>query len=1264
MKLMRGKKRLWMRLWSLLCALILGVGGILPMGVTEVKAETSSYTLHYFCSPDAQPVAHFASGGAVQFNSSVDGLDVWSGTAMVMNKDAEENWWSVTVNFDDSVSWWKYDIYEVPDSSMGSGLTESALSNGSWKFGENLWDGVALADDCDLYKNLKNGKIYYKNGTYTSSNPESSSGWKNFAELQTLIDGAKAKTESDYTVESWQIMKVALTEAEAITADSDRTVITEKYTALESAINGLVEASTGEDNEAAMTLHVYSTGSAPCVVTEGFDLEGQGLTKADVSVWGKNTYKMTSEGDNWWTITMKAPTGKSFEIYAECVAQPADSDWIMKFSDVTTDGTWEKSWKNFAENPYYKNGTFYATNPDARTFSDLQTLIQTAEEKKKEDYTEESFQVLQEALTAAKAITETNTSEEITAAYNILNEAIKNLTSSSLADAEIYVKELNLPEKFIKGVDVSSYVSLKDSGVTFYDFDGNEVDDAGFFNLLKSAGVNCVRVRVWNNPYNTSGKGYGGGNSDLNKAVTIGKLATDAGLGVLVDFHYSDFWADPGKQKAPKEWEGKSLEEKEVLLKSYTKYCLNTLKSAGVNVGMVQVGNETNNGIAGEFTREGMCRLFSAGSSAVRDVYPEAKVVLHFTNPESKDFAGDYAKSFYEYNVDYDVFATSYYPFWHGSLENLTSKLDAVATTYGKEVMVAETSYAVTWDDFDGHENTAPKDDQTLSYPVSVQGQADSLVGVMEAVNNVSGGKGIGMFYWEPAWISVGNAYNEDGSLNEEKLAENKAKWEANGSGWASSYSVEYDSEDAGVWYGGSAVDNQGLFDAFGHPLDSLNVFKYVGTGATTSRRPIAATRSITSSLYVGESYTYPATVTVYYNDGTTEEASVTWKEEERAQVDLSIADTYQVTGTTTVDGVSFTTLLTIKVSLNDNLLKNPGFEQGTEYWTITYKNDNRDYVSVKHKDKEANLGGNYSLHFYSEGKIEFTVEQTLEDLEEGYYTFQANLQGGTGFNDVIRIEAETESATMKANASLNGWKNWVSPTIEKILVKKGETLTVRLYVKTDPKGWATIDDLKVNGPHGTIVEEPEADDIVSYTSSTGIVADSISEDFFVPLKENIVVLSQGGNVKSELSGIYQAGTVAGVVIMGTEKEIVAQVGLTEQEINNGVLVKYYICDTLQKNIKEALRKQAVADGYRVGTIINIDLYRLCRGKVDAIRNIQGNLEVKIGVPSYLYKAGRQFSLMAIDRNGKVIILEDLDEDDKTITFKANYFGSYAIIFK
>lgn len=1040
----------------------------------------------------------------------------------------------------------------------------------------------------------------------------------------------------------------------------------------------------GDNKERELTIHIYSEGAIPGIVTKSFvlaDVEPYG------EAWGDKFYALTAEGDNWWTLTFQAPADKTFELYSNYADIP--QDWMMNFIPSSgTEDSYSKWWSNFIDKPYYKDGIFYETNPDMKTYADLQALIQTAEQKKEADYKAESWTVMQEALAEAKAVAETDAAEEITAAYHKLDKAIKDLALTNIVDADIYVRQLELPADFIKGVDISSYVSLKDSGVVFYDFDGNEVDDTGFFHLLKSAGVNYVRVRVWNNPYDAAGNGYGGGNSDLAKAVIVGKLATDAGMGVLVNFHYSDFWADPAKQKAPKRWEGKSLEEKEALLESYTVDCLTTLKNAGVDVGMVQVGNETNNGIAGEFSREGMCKLFQAGSKGVRAVFPNAKVVLHFTNPESKDFAGDYAKSFDEYGVDYDVFATSYYPFCHGTLGNLTSKLNAVATTYGKEVMVAETSYAVTWDDFDGHDNTAPKEDQILNYPVSVQGQADSLVDVMDAVNQVSGGMGIGMFYWEPAWIAVGNAFHEDGSLNEEKLAENKRKWEMNGSGWAASYSAEYDPEDAGVWFGGSAVDNQGLFDAFGHPLDSLNVFKYVGTGSTTTRRPISATRSIAVSLYVGETFSYPETATVTYNDGTAEEVAVTWKEEEKALVDVTKEGTYTVTGTISVNGINFTTKLVIKVSVNDNLLLNPGFEDGTNGWKITYLTEHKDYVSVKHKDSEANLGGNYSLHFWSDKAIEFTVEQTLENLEEGYYTFLANLQGGTGFEDAIRVEAVTQSASESGEASLNGWKNWVTPTVEKILVKKGESLTVRLYVKTNAEGWGTIDDLKVNGPHGTIADDPDDDDDDKDddredgsddkndkddkenkgdgsrpSGGVRIVAESVPAQRLVPLKENVVSTSTG-SIKSVIPGIYQAGTVAGAVITGEAESVKQAAGLTQQEIADGVQLKYYICDTIDKTVKESLGKQAASDGYQVGTVINLDLYRLNKGEVNALRYIPGVIEVKIGVPDYLYKVGRKFSLMAMDADGKVILLKDKDADDKTITAETNYFGIYAVVFE
>lgn len=293
---------------------------------------------------------------------------------------------------------------------------------------------------------------------------------------------------------------------------------------------------------------------------------------------------------------------------------------------------------------------------------------------------------------------------------------------------------------------MSSYVSLRDSGVTFKDWNGNVIGDQEFFSQLKEAGVNYVRIRVWNDPYDSNGKGYGGGNNDLAKAKKIGKWATDAGMKVLIDFHYSDFWADPGKQKAPKAWAGYTIDQKVTAVSDYTTASITELLDAGVDVGMVQVGNETNNGVCGESTWENMCRIFDAGADAVHAA-GEAKgknilVAVHFANPEKSANYATYAKNLNTYDVSYDVFASSYYPYWHGTLDNLTSTLKNIADTYDKKVMVAETSWATSLEDGDGYENTVRKGNNDtkvdgMDYTFSIQGQANEVRSVISAINNI-----------------------------------------------------------------------------------------------------------------------------------------------------------------------------------------------------------------------------------------------------------------------------------------------------------------------------------------------------------------------------------------------------------------------------------------------------------------------------------------------------------------------------------------------
>ena len=388
----------------------------------------------------------------------------------------------------------------------------------------------------------------------------------------------------------------------------------------------------------------------------------------------------------------------------------------------------------------------------------------------------------------------------------------------------LYVEKVeNLPEDFILGMDASCVPALEAGGVVYRDHEGNEKD---VYEILRDNGINYIRIRVWNDPFDASGNGYGGGNCDIDNAVAIGKRATAYGMKVLVNFHYSDFWADPAKQMVPKAWRGMDIDQKCEALYQYTKESLQKLVDAGVDVGMVQIGNETNGALCGENSGamngwKRIMQLISAGSKAVREVCPEALVAVHFANPEKTGSYISYGKNLDYYQVDYDVFASSYYPFWHGSLENLSQVLSDIAETYNKKVMVAETSYAFTSEDSDYYGNTIGDGSGIVKdYPFTQQGQANLVRNVIDTVANKTA-NGIGVFYWEGTWIAAGG----------DSWEQNSALWEKYGSGWASSYAAEYDPDDAGKWYGGCAVDNQAFFDANGNALESLKVFRLVREG-------------------------------------------------------------------------------------------------------------------------------------------------------------------------------------------------------------------------------------------------------------------------------------------------------------------------------------------------------------------------------------------------------------------------------------------------
>lgn len=700
---------------------------------------------------------------------------------------------------------------------------------------------------------------------------------------------------------------------------------------------------------------------------------------------------------------------------------------------------------------------------------ELQSLIDTCRALNETEYKAESWAALQTALTEAETVCNdaaNKTTGDITNAISALQAAKDALVSASIVEnAGVNVEKVeNLSADFIKGVDVSSYVSLIESGAVFRDWDGNVIDDQQFFDQLKEAGVNYIRIRVWNDPYDTNGNGYGGGNNDLEKAKKIGQWATKAGMKVLIDFHYSDFWADPAKQKAPKAWGTLSVDEKVTEVEKWTKESLMSLIDAGVDVGMVQVGNETTQGICGETQWGNICKIFNAGSAGVRGAASESGkeilVALHFTNPEKEGKYAEIAKTLNDNKVDYDVFASSYYPFWHGTVENLTEVLKNVADTYGKKVMVAETSWATTLDDGDGHENTVRvgNNDIDAQYVFSVQGQANEVRSVIQAIADV-GEAGIGVMYWEPAWIPV-QVYDEDAENAEEVLNSNKAKWEKYGSGWASSYGGEYDPEDAGKYYGGSAVDNQALFDFTGKPLASLNIFKYVNTGATTPKKiDVITNPAAVAELGTDLAAELPAVVEAVNNDGTTEEYAVTWNGEDIAAINSM--GTYVIRGTVTYPvgdtEESREVLCTLQVLPQNNLLKDGDFENGYAAWTL----DNASAINSKMTENPKR--GKQALHFYSGNAFEFTMTQSVTVTETGLYDAYMFVQGGDAGDAQeisISLTNENTSETQKANTTVDGWRNWKNPTAEGVKANAGDILTVSIYVKSGAKGWGSIDDV------------------------------------------------------------------------------------------------------------------------------------------------------------------------------------------------------------
>src|SRR5215216_3370097 len=414
------------------------------------------------------------------------------------------------------------------------------------------------------------------------------------------------------------------------------------------------------------------------------------------------------------------------------------------------------------------------------------------------------------------------------------------------------------------------------------------------------------------------------------------------GFKFFLDLHYSDWWADPGKQNMPKAWVGLSMGDLEKAVYEYTSDVMQTLIEADAMPDMVQIGNEVNGGMlwpAGKTWKEGdeviggydgFADLLKMGIQAVRDADPNnsdptkrARIVIHLANGGDNKLYRAVFDALTERRVDYDVIGLSYYSYWHGSLDDLKSNMNDISEHYQKDIVIAETAYAVTLNDKDGFTNLFSEKEQNLGgYKATVLEQATAMRDVMEAVAQVSNNRGLGIFYWEPDWIAVDGAGWKTGE----------------GDGW----------------------ENQAMFSFKGEALPSMNVFNLVKPSSDSVYLPATLSRTYPLEIEaaLGEIPSLPATVKAAYSDDSIRDVPVTWETPDPAV----FVQGGEVAVQGMVNGTDLKAILNITVSTQKNYVANPGFETGDfSSWTVEGDLDAADISK-----EVANIhAGSFALHYW-----------------------------------------------------------------------------------------------------------------------------------------------------------------------------------------------------------------------------------------------------------------------------------------------------------
>lgn len=461
---------------------------------------------------------------------------------------------------------------------------------------------------------------------------------------------------------------------------------------------------------------------------------------------------------------------------------------------------------------------------------------------------------------------------------------------------------------FIRGMDVSSYFEMKDKGYRYYDEENQEVDALEY---AVKRGFNYARMRIWKEPERIP---ESGGYCNLERTIRLAQKIKSLGIGYVLDFHYSDWWADPGNQTKPAAWEGLSVDGLEEAVYEYTKECLVALDEAGVYPDMVQIGNEIRTGMLfpeGAVPEwENLARFINAGIRGVRETQGtrDTRIIIHLDQGGKHEYFREWFDHVMEHGVkDFDIIGLSYYPFWHGQYHELKNNMDALAERYGKELLVMETAHAFRKS---GGKFFREEQERAAGFPATQRAQRSVLELIISIIFHTKEQKGLGFFYWEPFTRAAEDA-----------------------EGWGTCMSI---------------MDEQG------RPTEGYRAIAY---------EPWKEDAKKIAKIYCGESLgritkrNLPATARVLYMDGTTETKAVKWNMDENGGEagGQTGAAREEQPGTCSEGAVcgqiqevpeawSRIVLTLSEETRTENLVKNGAFSEGMKGFTLTYEKEHTEY--------------------------------------------------------------------------------------------------------------------------------------------------------------------------------------------------------------------------------------------------------------------------------------------------------------------------------